>query len=338
MTRVQERLPLDSPLCRFLAEREWIIDLDDYRANPQRHEGPPPPQWLLSMREAWAVVPLVVAGELTAIVVLARPHASPHLNWEVRDLLKTASRQAASMLALMRVTETLLEVRKFDAFNRMSAFVVHDLKNIVAQLSLMMQNAKRLKDNPEFQEDMLTTVESSLEKMRRLMLQLRDGQAPLGSARSGVHLVAVLERLRSSADAAGRGVELVIGEPVVARGHEERIERVLGHIMQNALDATATGGSVRVVLERQGSFARVVVSDTGCGMTEEFMSLHLFKPFSTTKDNGMGIGAYESNQYVRELGGSIEVRSKVDQGTEVAVLLPAIEARQRSDLELSSAK
>jgi signal transduction histidine kinase len=89
------------------------------------------------------------------------------VNWEVRDLLKTASRQAAGYLAQMQATEALLEARKFDAFNRMSAFVVHDLKNIVTQLSLMMKNAERLRDNPEFQEDMLLTVESSLEKMRR---------------------------------------------------------------------------------------------------------------------------------------------------------------------------
>jgi len=336
--RVSEKLSVHEPLCAFLAGREWIIDLDEYRAHPQRHEGPPPPSWLLSMPHAWAIVPLVVTGELTGFVVVARPHASPQLNWEVRDLLKTASRQAASMLALMRVTEALLEVRKFDAFNRMSAFVVHDLKNIVAQLSLMMQNAKRLKDNPEFQEDMLITVESSLEKMRRLMLQLREGQAPVGSARAGVELLPVLERLRRSATAAGRIIEVEVDERVVARGHEERIERVLGHIMQNALDATSSGGSVRMALGRQGSHASVVVTDSGCGMTEEFMNLHLFKPFRSTKDNGMGIGAYESNQYVRELGGSIAVKSAVGQGTEVTVLLPLIEAKQRSDLQLSSAK
>jgi hypothetical protein len=100
----------------------------------------------------------------------------------VRDLLKTAGRQAAGFLAQMQATEALLEARKFDAFNRMSAFVVHDLKNIVTQLSLMMKNAERLHDNPEFQQDMLMTVESSLEKMRQLMLQLREGATPPGGA------------------------------------------------------------------------------------------------------------------------------------------------------------
>src|SRR5690606_11844403 len=144
-------------LARFLAEREWIIDLDEYRAHPQRYGELVMPAWLLATPNAWLVVPLIVGEQLTGFVMLARPHAGAQVNWEMRDLLKTASRQAAGFLALMLATEALLEARKFDAFNRMSAFVVHDLKNIVAQLSLMMQNAKRLKHNPEFQQDMLDT-------------------------------------------------------------------------------------------------------------------------------------------------------------------------------------
>jgi hypothetical protein len=111
----------------------------------------------------------------------------------VRDLLKTAARQAAGFLAQMHATEALLEARKFDAFNKMSAFVVHDLKNIITQLSLMMKNAERHRDNPEFQADMLMTVESSLEKMRQMMLQLREGAKPTGVA-SGVDLVPLLQR------------------------------------------------------------------------------------------------------------------------------------------------
>lgn len=333
-----EKVALDSPLAAFLQRTEWIVDLDEYRRMPARYDGLQLPAWLLELPQAWVVVPLLVAQELTGFVVLGRSHAGTHLNWEVRDLLKTAARQAASFLALMQATETLLEVRKFDAFNRMSAFVVHDLKNIVAQLSLMMQNARRLKDNPEFQEDMLATVESSLEKMRRLMLQLREGQAPAGVV-SGVELLPIVQRLKASAVARGRDLELRIEEPVVTRGQDERIERVLGHLIQNALDATeARGGEVWVALSRAGSQAKVVVGDTGCGMSQEFVHMRLFKPFSSTKHNGMGIGAYESFQYVRELGGSLSVDSEVDRGTVVTVLLPLFEVKQRSNLELLGAK
>ncbi|MFM8900109.1 MAG: XrtA/PEP-CTERM system histidine kinase PrsK, partial [Burkholderiales bacterium] len=271
----------------------------------------------------------------TGFVVLCKARTQVEVNWEVRDLLKTASRQAASFLAQMHATEALLEVRKFDAFNRMSAFVVHDLKNIVTQLSLMMKNAKRLADNPEFQQDMLMTVESSLEKMRQLMLQLREGAKPPGGA-TGVNLVDIVNRLAQVAQSRGRHLELQVQDAVVARGHDERVERVLGHVVQNAFDATPPSGRVWLTLGRSVGSAQVVVGDTGAGMSEEFMANQLFKPFNTTKQTGMGIGAYESFQYIQELGGRIEVKSEVSRGTVVTILLPLFETQQSSDLQMAT--
>src|SRR5207245_1801549 len=101
--------------------------------------------------------------------------ASFKVDWEVLDLLKTAGRQAASYLGQIQVTEALLEARQFDAFNRMSAFVVHDLKNLVAQLSLLLRNAERHRSNPEFQRDMLMTVGNVVERMNKLSQRLRTG-------------------------------------------------------------------------------------------------------------------------------------------------------------------
>jgi putative PEP-CTERM system histidine kinase len=250
-------------------------------------------------------------------------------------LLKTASRQAAGFLAQMHATEALLEVRKFDAFNRMSAFVVHDLKNIVTQLSLMLKNAKRLRDNPEFQEDMLMTLESSLEKMRQLMLQLREGATPPG-APVGVDLVAIVRRLEAVATGRGRTLEVTIADRVLTRGQDERIERVLGHIVQNAFDATPASGSVSLRLGRSSGQAVIEVTDTGAGMSEEFVQTRLFKPFQTTKETGMGIGAYESYQYVHELGGRLSVKSRPGEGTTVSVVLPLFETRSESDLQMLS--
>jgi putative PEP-CTERM system histidine kinase len=231
----------------------------------------------------------------------------------------------------MQATEALLEVRKFDAFNRMSAFVVHDLKNIVTQLSLMMKNAKRLHANPEFQQDMLMTIENSLEKMRQLMLQLREGATPPGTP-FGVDLGRVAQSVESAVASRGRQLELVLAERVLTRGHEDRLERIVGHLVQNALDATPPEGRVWLKLDRHSGQARIEIGDTGQGMTEEFIRERLFKPFQTTKTAGMGIGAYESFQYVRELGGTIAVRSEPEAGTEVTLLLPLFEAPSESDL------
>jgi putative PEP-CTERM system histidine kinase len=330
------REPADSSLVAYLRDKAWVIDVDEYRRRPAAYEGLALPAWLAGSDKVWAVIPLLAGGELLGFVVLAPPRTPVDLNWEARDLLKTASRQAAGYLAQMRATEALLESRKFDAFNRMSAFVVHDLKNIVTQLSLMMKNARRLRDNPEFQEDMLLTVESSLEKMRRMMLQLREGAVPPGGAR-GVALSAIVDKLQTQARQAGRTLEAEIGEDLATRGHEERLERVLGHLVQNALDATPPSGRVWVRVARYSGQVRVEIGDTGQGMSDEFVRTRLFKPFSSTKHSGMGIGTYESAQYIRELGGSIEVDSKVGRGTVLTVLLPLFDLARGSDLQSSAA-
>lgn len=334
--RVGESEPADGPLARFLAEKDWVVDLAEHRAHPQRYDGIVLPAWLRTLHDAWLVVPLFVVDTLAGFVVIARPRTPVHVDWEVRDLLKTASRQAAGFLAQMHATEALLEARKFEAFNRMSAFVVHDLKNIVTQLSLMLKNARRLQDNPDFQRDMLETIDHAVEKMRRLVVQLREGERPADGV-SGVPLAPIVRRLAAAARQRGRQVALELGDEVSTRGVGERLERVLGHILQNALDATASGGRVWVKLERAGGLARVIVGDSGAGMTPEFVQTSLFRPFSTTKASGMGIGAYESFRYVRELGGTIDVDSGVGRGTVIAMTLPLFDARERSDVETTSA-
>lgn len=326
-----DKEPIDTPMCQYMADGGRLINLEDYRSASRRYGSLKIPVWLQELPQAWLVVPLMVGDELTGFVVLASARTLFDVNWEVNDLLKTASKQAASYLAQMQATEALLEVRKFDAFNKMSAFVVHDLKNIVTQLSLMMKNAKRLGDNPEFQQDMLMTVENSLDRMRQLMLQLREGATPPGKA-FGVNLSAIITRVQVVAAARGRTLEVLAIEPVDTRGHEERLERIIGHVVQNAFDATDPSGHVWLTLERAGGQASIVVKDTGQGMTQDFIRDRLFKPFQTTKQGGMGIGAYESFQYVQELGGKIEVQSEVNQGTTVTLLLPLFETQKNSDL------
>ncbi len=331
MPRATQTEAADSSLCTFLRANGWVIDLDEFRASPRRYGSLALPTWLLGARNGWLVVPLLVGEDLLGFVVLARPITAIKLNWEVLDLLKTAGRQAAGYLAQMQATEALLDARKFDAFNRMSAFVVHDLKNIVTQLSLMLKNAERLHDNREFQQDMLLTVESSLEKMRRLMLQLREGATPPGGSR-GVELTPILQRLSKLAQNQGRVLQLEEGDRLSTRGHEERLERVLGHLVQNALDATPPEGRVWIQVRRFSGQVKVEVGDTGVGMTDEFVRTRLFRPFNTTKHNGMGIGTYESFQYIRELGGTIDVSSRAGEGTTITVLLPVFDTQHGSDL------
>ena len=325
----------DSKLCQFLLDSGWVINLEEYRSLPRRYDHLDLPVWLVEVPNAWLVVPLATGSEMTGFVVLSTARTKIDVNWEVNDLLKTAGRQAGAFLGQMQATEALLESRKFDAFNRMSAFVVHDLKNIIAQLSLMLKNAERHRDNPEFQQDMLATVEHSVERMRQLMMQLREGATPIDSPR-GIDLGGVIRRIQAAKAGQGRHLEIDLIDKVVAKGHEDRVERVIGHIVQNALDATENGGRVWVRLERQGDRAMVEVGDTGSGMSPEFLRERLFKPFQTTKPAGMGIGAYESFQYVHELGGKISVDSAINVGTQVSLLLPLFDAGVEMGADLDS--
>ena len=179
LPEVNDTEPVTGSLATFLGSTGWIIRLDEFVESPNHYPNLVLPIWLVALKNAWLVIPLQNDRELIGFVILAHPRTFIDVNWEVLDLLKTASRQAASYLAQFRAKEAVVEIEKFDAFNRMSAFVVHDLKNLVAQLALLLKNAERHRDNPEFQRDMLETVEHVVARMNHLMLQLRTGTTPM---------------------------------------------------------------------------------------------------------------------------------------------------------------
>jgi signal transduction histidine kinase len=169
---------------------------------------------------------------------------------------------------------------------------------------------------------MLATVENVVERMHHLMLQLRTSATAVENPRP-IDLEPLVRRV-VAAKAGERGsVTSDVAPGIVALGNEDRLEHVIGHLVQNALDATASGGEVAVRLDRNGRFAVIDVADTGVGMSSEFVRERLFKPFETTKKSGMGIGVYESSQYINGLGGQILVDSTPQVGTRIRVLLPA---------------
>jgi putative PEP-CTERM system histidine kinase len=308
----------------FLRATGWVIDVGEARRDPEKYRGLQLPHWLRANPNAWLVVPLLVPDGLLGFVVLGRPRVELRLDWEVLDLLKTAARQTAGYLAQEQATEALLEARKFDSFNRMSAFVVHDLKNLVAQLQLMLRNAERHHANPEFQRDMLTTVGHVVARMNNLMLQLRSGERPVDRPHA-VDLCSVLSRVQGIRAAGHGNLRVDLIDDVYVLGHADRLERVIGHLVQNALEAGDPGDArpleVRVRVYRQDDSAVIEVADNGVGMSADFIRDRLFKPFTSTKQSGMGIGTYESQQYVQSVGGQIDVESHPGRGTTFRVTL-----------------
>jgi putative PEP-CTERM system histidine kinase len=312
--------PADSAFCGFLEKRQWVVDLEEYDERPAAYEALALPDWLRAIPRAWLVVPLILHERMLGFVVLQRSKAKINVNWEVRDLLKTGGRQAASYLAQLEANSALLVARQFESFNRMSAFVVHDLKNLVAQLSLVMSNSGKHKHNPQFQDDMIETVAHSVDKMKRLLFQLRGYSIEPPAAVSLNEVLKEAIGAKSASSPVPRYEDDGAALSIVA--HRSRLERILGHLIQNAVEATPPQGEVRVRLAPQGGAAIITISDSGCGMSEQFRRSRLFKPFESTKPAGMGIGTYEAHQYVRELGGRIEVESREGVGSTFRVMLP----------------
>jgi putative PEP-CTERM system histidine kinase len=228
--------------------------------------------------------------------------------------------------------EALLEANKFDAFNRLSAFVVHDLKNLIAQLQLLLSNAERHRNNPEFHRDMLSTVEHVVGKMHQLTMQLRPDASSIDRVRP-VDISQVARRVHGLRSKGHANLEIEAPRSVLVHGHEDRLERVIGHLVQNAVEASRDDSPVSLRVLCDGDDAVIEVSDKGKGMTPDFVRDRLFKPFQTTKDSGTGIGAYESQQYVKQIGGRIEVESTPDEGTCVRVRLSAVPTASRAETE-----
>jgi putative PEP-CTERM system histidine kinase len=318
--------PANSPFCRFLESTQWVVDIDEFVASPDKYEGLAVPTWLLDYPRRWLVVPLMLHEKLFGFVVLQRARSPLKLNWEIIDLLEIAGSQAAGHLAQEDAANALMVARQFESFNRMSTFVVHDLKNLVAQLSLMNANAEKHKDNPEFQRDMLETLNHSVQKMKLLLQKLgrtENAEKPLPLAVEQVVRQAVA--LKSAFEPRPQLVVEMPGMKVMA--DRERLERVVGHLIQNAIEATPRDGHVMIRLGRRDASGEVdaveiEISDTGEGMSEDFIRERLFKPFDSTKSAGMGIGVFESREYIIELGGALEVTSQPALGTTFKVVLP----------------
>jgi putative PEP-CTERM system histidine kinase len=311
----------DSALCQFLMVRNWVIELPEWRRHPKRYGDLVLPAWLADASDMWLVVPLTLERSLFGFICLASPRTSLQLNWEVRDVLKIAGSQAASYLAHRASADSLAVARQFESFNRMSTFIVHDLKNLVSQLSLLLVNAERHKANPEFQDDMLETLSHSLGKMKHLLIKLqRDDTPDLATPLQLDQLLARAVQARCACEPRPSLELRAAGLTVLANA--QRLERVIGHLIQNAVEATPRNGSIAVRMESSDGMAVVELSDTGHGMSEQFMRERLFQPFVSTKTAGMGIGVFESREYLREVGGHLEVASAPSQGTTFRLTLP----------------
>lgn len=318
-------LAADDSLIRFLGRRHWVVELGEYLSEPELYEGLELPAWLCTLTRAWLIVPLMRGDTLQGSLLLLAPPGERRINWEDRDLLKTAGRQAAAYVALLDTTEALTNAREFEAFNRLSAFVVHDLKNVAAQLGLVVKNAERHRQNPAFIDDALKTVENATGRMQRLLAQLADRNRAAGQARSFDLGAALAEAVQICSGQSPQPQLALPERPLALCADHDRFVAIVCHLLRNAQEATPADGRIDIAAaaEAEAGMALITVSDTGCGMDETFVRESLFRPFRTTKGNaGMGVGVYETREFAHALGGELTVSSRPGHGTTFILRLP----------------
>jgi len=281
-----------------------------------------PPQWMLEERRAWVGVPLIHGERLFGLILLAAPEYRRVLDWEDFDLLRTAGRQAASSLAEAYGQEALSNAQRFEEFNRRFAFILHDIKNLVSQLSLVSRNAERHAENPEFRADMVATLRSSVGKMNDLLARL----SPQAQARSQRAKPQPLRTILSDAIAAKRRdheVKLLGDTTLSAVVDATGLEQAVGHIIQNAVEASSADAPIAVRVVPAGDEVRITIADHGTGMDGDFVRNRLFQPFASTKPGGFGIGSFEARSLIVAMGGRLVVDSTPGVGTEFSIFLPA---------------
>ncbi|EAQ30014.1 Periplasmic Sensor Signal Transduction Histidine Kinase [Erythrobacter sp. NAP1] len=315
----------DFALAGLLEQHNHILDLGEARAGID-HVGELEhvPQWLIEAEDAWAVVPLIHFDRLVGAIVLARPRIERRLDWEDFDLLRVVGQQLASYLAEQAGQQALMDASRFDEFNRRMAFVMHDIKNLASQLSLLSGNAQKHADNPAFRADMLVTLRNSSDKLNALLARLGRYGGQSANTLRPVDL-SVLARDLEQRFKSAHPVQVTQAETFEVLADAESLEQALVHIVQNAVDASGPEDAVHISVSSDGITGQIEIIDSGEGMSPEFVRTGLFKPFVSSKQGGFGIGALEAREMIKSMGGRLSVESREGIGTRFAATLPVAE-------------
>jgi putative PEP-CTERM system histidine kinase len=296
-------------------DRQWILD---------RHQSGEAPEWLLGIPRAWLAIPLTDGARCIAVVVIADARAPRSLNWEDYDLLRAAARHAGAVIAQQQSSDALARAQQFAALHQSTAFLAHDLKTMVAQLSLLARNAEKHRHNPDFIDDMLDTVRHSVLKLEHILTQLRQPTDPEQPARIAVAIHPLLADTCARLSRFSPAPVLVPAEKDInVFATPDALESVFSHLIRNAQDACADGGTVTITTAMEDDVAVIRIQDTGSGMSAEFIRDHLFAPFHSTKGvSGMGIGAFQSRALIEAMGGSLNAESRAGTGSCFTIRLP----------------
>ena len=267
------------------------------------------------------------SGQPLGFIALGDKHINSNYTSEDSDFLATIADETSLALENLLFEERIIESRQMESFNRFASFVIHDLKNTVGMLSLLIENAWEHIGEPEFQKDAVETIQRSVEKMKSLIDSLRSHTSPMVLKKEKADLAKIARDTVSSIKEVARlsGIEITLKAEngLEVKADPAALRRVLENIVINAIEASNEGQTVNISVERAGDLNRVTVTDEGPGFDGEYLSSYLFKPFHSTKKNGLGIGLFLCKSIVENHGGTLAVESEEGKGSTITITLPA---------------
>jgi putative PEP-CTERM system histidine kinase len=273
-------------------------------------------------------VPLLAADRFLGLIILAdRVNGVPYTVEEI-ELLECIADQVASSLLNLRLAEEIMLGKELEAFQTISAFFVHDLKNAASTLKLTLQNLPVHFDDPDFRQDTLRSIGATTNRINQIIERLGTLGSKLELRPSAVDLQLLVEQAMENVNGVP-GIEFAKEfEPLPKfMADREQLRSVVTNLLLNAREAVGESGRIEVKIGTQDGWAALSVSDDGCGMTPTFLRDSLFRPFKTTKKKGLGIGMFQSKMIIEAHHGSIRVKSDVGKGTTFQVLLPLASAK-----------
>lgn len=305
-------------------EHQWIIDIEELKNDQKPVPFEFESQNIATVDSIKYIVPIIVPGRFSFVCVLSKINSTNKLDFEDRDLMWVISQQLSVFLHLHITSVKLAENQQFSAFNQMSTFLVHDLKNVLAQLELLSKNGKKHRNNPEFIEDAFLTIDSATSRLNKVISHLRNHRIQDNDKEKTNICDVVIQACNERMNTLPVPIyDDEFEDKVFIQADKERVKNVFSHLIQNSQDATNENGWVRVSRVEKTGFFGVCIEDDGIGMSEEFIANRLFKPFDTTKGNaGMGIGAYDAKKFIEQLNGYIEVCSTEGVGSRFEVYIP----------------
>jgi len=306
-----ELIKLSRPFDLGRAKEKWARDLMERSSGQFRTGGSP------------ICVPLVGGESWLGVVVLADRVRGLGYSAEEMDLLKCIGEQVAATLLKLRLTEEIMERKELEAFQTMSAFLIHDLKNAASTLGLMLENLPAHFDNPAFRQDAFRGIGSAASRINDLINRMNAlrHELRLNPAELDLNLV-VAEALSNLNGTLNTNLVTKFDEIPKVSADRQQLQSVLTNLLLNARDAVGMNGRITVATTRRGEWVALSVSDNGCGMTEQFIKHSLFRPFRSTKKKGLGIGMFQSKTIVEAHHGKIHVESELGVGTTFRVMLP----------------